>query len=85
MITSIAQGKANLPLESGVLYLLSIDWQNDFCTDGGLAYHPRNYHLFIRNDLVENLRKQNLKIAEIISDHQNYLTLVQPSTSPKNK
>ncbi|MBU2643615.1 isochorismatase family protein [bacterium] len=50
--------------------ILSVDFQNDFCSEGGVGYHPRDCHSFIRNNLIQSLRKQSLKIAEIISDYR---------------
>ena len=52
------------------LNLLSVDFQNDFCAEGGIAYKLRGCHKFVRKDLVEFLRKRSLKIAEIVSDYR---------------
>lgn len=52
------------------LSILSVDFQNDFCTEGGVGYQPRDCHSFICNDLVEKLREEKLKISEIISDYR---------------
>ena len=52
------------------LNILCVDFQNDFCTEGGVGYQPRDCHSFIHNELIEELRKRNYKITEIISDYR---------------
>jgi len=49
---------------------ISVDFQNDFSSKGGICYKPRQSVEFVKNTLVPFLREHNIKIAEIISDYR---------------
>lgn len=49
---------------------LSVDLQNDFCTEGGAHYQPRSCVPFITDTFLPFVRKQGHTIAEIISDYR---------------
>jgi nicotinamidase-related amidase len=51
--------------------IISVDFQKDFTSEGGFAYKPRPCVDFIKFDLIPTLRKNKIKIAEIISDYRN--------------
>jgi nicotinamidase-related amidase len=50
--------------------IVSIDFQKDFTAEGGRCYRLRPSVDFVKNTLAPFLEKQNLKIAEIISDYR---------------
>jgi nicotinamidase-related amidase len=50
--------------------IISIDFQKDFSAPGGKCYRPRPSVKFIKGTLVPFLRKNNISIAEIISDYR---------------
>lgn len=50
--------------------IISVDFQNDFTTKGGVCYRPRKSVPFIKSTLIPFLRSHNIKIAEIISDYR---------------
>ena len=50
--------------------IISVDFQKEFSTKGGKHYRPHPNVDFIKNILVPFLRKNNIKIAEIISDYR---------------
>lgn len=50
--------------------IISVDFQKDFTAKGGICYKQRNSVDFIKNTLVPFLRRDNIKIAEIISDYR---------------
>lgn len=51
-------------------YIISIDYQNDFCTKNGKWYKDRPCQHFIEKELIPFLREHDIKIAEIISDYR---------------
>lgn len=50
--------------------IISVDYQNDFCTEGGKFYKPRPCHLFIQDVFVPFLIDHNIKIGEILCDYR---------------
>ena len=50
--------------------IVSVDLQKEFSARGGKHYRPHSNVKFIRDTLVPFLRKNNMKIAEIISDYR---------------
>ena len=50
--------------------IISVDFQKEFSAEGGKHYHVHDNVDFIKNTLVPFLRKNNIKIAEIISDYR---------------
>ena len=50
--------------------IISVDFQKEFSSNGGKHYRPHKNVDFIKNILVPFLRKDNIKIAEIISDYR---------------
>ncbi|MEK6906984.1 MAG: hypothetical protein AABW45_00475 [Nanoarchaeota archaeon] len=50
--------------------ILSVDFQKDFTSKGGICYEFRPSVNFIKNILVPYSRKNNIKIVEIISDYR---------------
>jgi nicotinamidase-related amidase len=50
--------------------IISIDYQNDFCSPGGRFYKDRPCHTFINHELIPFLKRNHLKVAEIISDYR---------------
>ena len=50
--------------------LLSVDFQNDFVSKGGLAYRPRACVHFIGEVLLPWLRSHDTRLAEIVSDYR---------------
>ena len=50
--------------------IISIDFQKDFTAEGGICHKPRLSVDFVKNTLAPFLEKNNLKIAEIISDYR---------------
>lgn len=51
-------------------HIIVIDYQNDFCTKGGKWFKERPCQTFIEKTLVPFLRKNDIKISEIISDYR---------------
>lgn len=49
---------------------ISIDYQNDFCLPGGIFYKDRPCQVFINSEFIPYIKKNNIKIAEIISDYR---------------
>jgi len=52
---------------------ISVDFQNDFTSKGGLHFKPRESVNFVTETLVPFFREHNIKIAEIISDYRQPL------------
>jgi nicotinamidase-related amidase len=52
------------------MHIISIDLQNDFCTEGGVHYRPRPCVPFITGTFLPFVRERNYRIAEIISDYR---------------
>lgn len=50
--------------------IISIDLQKEFCAKGGKHYKPHPNVNFIKKTLVPFLRKNSIKIAEIVSDYR---------------
>ena len=50
--------------------IIAIDLQKDFTDKSGICYKPRPAVTFIKNILLPYLEKNNLKVAEIISDYR---------------
>lgn len=50
--------------------IISIDLQKEFSSPGGKHYRPHPNVAFIKNTLVPYLRKNNIKITEIVSDYR---------------
>lgn len=50
--------------------ILSVDFQKEFSAVGGKHYRPHRNVKFIKDTLVPYLRKNDIKIAEIISDYR---------------
>lgn len=50
--------------------IISVDFQKDFTSEEGFAYKSRPSVNFIKKILIPFLRKNNIKIAEIISDYR---------------
>lgn len=50
--------------------IISVDFQKDFTSIGGVCYKPRQSVKFVKENLVPFLKKNNLKIVEIISDYR---------------
>ena len=53
-----------------IIKLLSVDFQKDFSAENGKHYKPRKSVEFIKETLIPYLRKNNIKVAEIISDYR---------------
>lgn len=51
--------------------IISVDYQNDFCTKNGKYYLDRPCHAFIETQLVPFLKNNNIKIAEILCDFRS--------------
>ena len=49
---------------------ISIDFQNDFTSKGGIYFKPRKSVKFVKQTLIPFLRKKDIKVAEIISDYR---------------
>ncbi len=52
------------------MHIVSVDLQNDFCTEGGVLYRPRPCVPFIIDRLIPFVRERGYRIAEIISDYR---------------
>ncbi|GEM_PF-388042 len=50
--------------------IISIDYQNDFCSPTGKFYKKRDCHTFIEQEFIPFLKDKNIKLAEIISDYR---------------
>ena len=50
--------------------ILSIDFQNDFCSPDGRWFLSRPSHAFILDTLVPFLEEHDFKLAEIVSDYR---------------
>ncbi len=50
--------------------IISIDFQKDFTQKDGIGYKPRKSVEFVKNILIPFCKKNNIKIAEIISDYR---------------
>lgn len=50
--------------------IISVDFQKEFSAEGGRGYIPRNCIPFIKDVFVPFVRKNDFKIAEIISDYR---------------
>ena len=50
--------------------IISVDFQKEFSAEGGKHYKPRPCVDFIKNTIVPFLRKNNIVIAEIVSDYR---------------
>ena len=50
--------------------IISIDFQKDFTSKGGICFKPRKSVQFVKETLIPFLRKNKIKIAEIISDYR---------------
>jgi nicotinamidase-related amidase len=50
--------------------IISVDYQNDFCSAKGKYYKERPCHSFIQTEFIPFLKKHNLKIAEIVCDYR---------------
>jgi len=53
-----------------MIKIISVDFQKEFSAKGGKHYKPRPCVDFIKNTLIPFLRKNNVVIAEIISDYR---------------
>ena len=49
---------------------ISVDFQKDFSAQGGKHYRPRASVEFVKEILVPYLQRNNIKVAEIISDYR---------------
>ncbi len=61
-------------------HIVSVDLQNEFCTEGGALYRPRPCVPFISQILVPFVRERGYRIAEIISDYRATAPESEPST-----
>ncbi|MEZ4869689.1 MAG: isochorismatase family protein [Caldilineaceae bacterium] len=52
------------------MHIISVDLQNEFCTEGGALYHPRSSVSFITEILLPFVRDRGYRIAEIVSDYR---------------
>src|SRR6266536_4589168 len=52
------------------MQIISVDLQNEFCTEGGALYRPRSCVPFITDILLPFVRECGHHIAEIISDYR---------------
>jgi nicotinamidase-related amidase len=50
--------------------IIAVDLQNDFCTEGGVHYHPRPSVPFIKETFLPFVRERSYRVAEIISDYR---------------
>ncbi len=50
--------------------IVTVDFQKDFSAENGLCYVPRPCTEFIKNVLIPYVRKNDIKIKEIISDYR---------------
>lgn len=50
--------------------IISVDYQNDFCTKGGKYYLERPCQTFIEQVFVPCLKRKGIKIAEIVCDYR---------------
>jgi nicotinamidase-related amidase len=51
--------------------IISVDFQNDFTSEGGISYRPNRPSVdFVKNILCPFLKHHGLKIAEIVSDYR---------------
>ncbi|MBU1252091.1 MAG: isochorismatase family protein [Nanoarchaeota archaeon] len=50
--------------------IISVDFQKDFTSKEGICFRPRKSVRFVKETLVPFLNKNNIKIAEIISDYR---------------
>ena len=53
-----------------MIKIISVDFQKDFTSKGGVCYKPRPSVKFVKEILIPYLRKNNIKISEIISDYR---------------
>lgn len=53
-----------------MLQIVSIDFQKDFTSEGGVCYEKRDSVDFVKSTLVPLAREKGIKIAEIISDYR---------------
>jgi nicotinamidase-related amidase len=53
-----------------MIKIISVDFQKEFSAKGGKHYRPRPCIDFIKDTLIPFLRKNNVKIAEIVSDYR---------------
>lgn len=51
--------------------IISVDYQNDFCTPGGKYYQDRPCHSFIEKEFIPFLKENKLKLAVIICDYRH--------------
>lgn len=52
------------------MQIISVDFQNDFSTEGGRWYLPRHAVKFLLSELIPWIKTTEHKIAEIVSDYQ---------------
>lgn len=50
--------------------IISVDYQNDFCSEKGKYYRDRPCHSFIQNEFIPFLKENNIKLAEILCDYR---------------
>ncbi|MFZ5954879.1 MAG: hypothetical protein ACOYT4_00475 [Nanoarchaeota archaeon] len=50
--------------------IVSVDFQKDFTSEKGHWYKPRPSVKFLKNTFLPFLAKNNIKVAEIISDYR---------------
>jgi nicotinamidase-related amidase len=62
------------------IHIISVDLQNDFCTEGGVLYRPRPCVPFITERLLPFVRERGYRIAEIISDYRTTEPRTRTST-----
>ena len=62
------------------MQIISVDLQNEFCTEGGALYRPRACVPFISEILLPFVRERGYRIAEIISDYRAAEPEISPST-----
>lgn len=62
------------------IHIVSVDLQNDFCTEGGVLYRPRSCVPFITEMLLPFVRERGYIFAEIVSDYRTTEPRTRPST-----
>jgi len=50
--------------------IIAVDLQKDFTSKGGICYNPRKSVKFVKEIFIPFLRKNNIKVAEIVSDYR---------------
>lgn len=57
-------------MNAKVVKFLSVDFQKEFTTKGGIHYKPRPSVAFVKHTLIPYLRERDMQIAEIVSDYR---------------